>query len=193
MRVLDIGCGTGSLVVELARRHPDAEIFEIDPDPKALVRARRKLRRAGAGVQLDEGFSTARFLQQGPDGSMTRGVFNLERPGRVRFEYEDDVPILVVSDGEILNLIDYEVGQVTKWPVNDTPLALLVAENVNFGANVYLTAQGPGELANMIAVTARDPANPAQGSLTLMFSASPGSDDSLLGELTLRAWQVIDA
>ena len=57
MRVLDIGCGTGSLVVELARRHTEVKVVGIDPDPKALARAAGKLRRAGLDVQLDEGFS----------------------------------------------------------------------------------------------------------------------------------------
>lgn len=161
----------------------------VEPVPTAEQRGLREVEAYLNSIHT----LTARFVQQGPDGSMMRGLFNLQRPGRVRFDYDGDVPILVVSDGETINLIDYEVGQVTRWPVNDTPLAMLVAGNVSFGANVYLSAQGPGELANMVAVTARDPANPAQGSLTLMFSANPGSDDSLFGELTLRAWQVVDA
>jgi ubiquinone/menaquinone biosynthesis C-methylase UbiE len=58
-RVLDLGCGTGSLVVMLKRRHPSARVAAIDPDPKALARARAKLARAGAEVELQQGFADA--------------------------------------------------------------------------------------------------------------------------------------
>jgi ubiquinone/menaquinone biosynthesis C-methylase UbiE len=55
--LLDIGCGTGSLLVALKRRAPDARVTGIDPDPKALGRARAKAERSGAAVELDQGFS----------------------------------------------------------------------------------------------------------------------------------------
>lgn len=134
----------------------------------------------------------ARFVQQAPDGSVSRGTFHLERPGRVRFEFEGDVPILIVSDGRILNMVDYEMGQVTKWPIKDTPLALLVADEIVLGENVTLVSSGPGDLANMISITARNPKKPEQGTMTLVFSAEPGVDGGP-PQMTLRAWQVIDA
>jgi ubiquinone/menaquinone biosynthesis C-methylase UbiE len=56
-RVLDLGCGTGTLVVLLKRKYPAAEIVGVDPDQKALQRAQKKVRRAGVAVQLDEGFA----------------------------------------------------------------------------------------------------------------------------------------
>ncbi|HJZ95808.1 MAG TPA: class I SAM-dependent methyltransferase [Candidatus Solibacter sp.] len=55
-RVLDIGCGTGTMAVLVKRQHPDVEIIGIDPDPKALSRARRKAARAGVSIQFDQGF-----------------------------------------------------------------------------------------------------------------------------------------
>ena len=57
MRVLDIGCGTGTLLVQTLRAHPDALIVGLDPDPKALARARAKLERAGLEARLDQGFA----------------------------------------------------------------------------------------------------------------------------------------
>lgn len=56
-RVLDLGCGTGTLVVLLKRKYPAAQIVGLDPDPKALRRAQKKVKRAGVEVQLDEGFA----------------------------------------------------------------------------------------------------------------------------------------
>jgi ubiquinone/menaquinone biosynthesis C-methylase UbiE len=56
-RVLDIGCGTGSGAVLIKQLHPRAEVVGLDPDPKALARARRKAERAGVAVRFDQGFS----------------------------------------------------------------------------------------------------------------------------------------
>jgi ubiquinone/menaquinone biosynthesis C-methylase UbiE len=56
-RVLDIGCGTGSLVALIKCLHPNVEAVGIDPDPKALGRARRRAAAAEASIQLDLGFS----------------------------------------------------------------------------------------------------------------------------------------
>jgi len=58
-RVLDLGCGTGSLVIQLKRQHPHLEVVGLDPDRKALGRARRKASAAGVAVELDQGFSYA--------------------------------------------------------------------------------------------------------------------------------------
>jgi ubiquinone/menaquinone biosynthesis C-methylase UbiE len=55
--VLDIGCGTGTLVVELKRRYGPAQVVGLDPDPQALRRARIKAARAAVSVKLDQGFA----------------------------------------------------------------------------------------------------------------------------------------
>jgi ubiquinone/menaquinone biosynthesis C-methylase UbiE len=56
-RLLDIGCGTGTLAILAKRLHPGAEIIGLDPDPKALARARRKAHRAKLALRLDRGFA----------------------------------------------------------------------------------------------------------------------------------------
>ncbi len=132
----------------------------------------------------------AKFVQRGPLGNISEGTFSLEKPGKARFEYEGDQHFLIVSDGETLNLIDYDVGQVTKWPVNDMPLALLLGDKVSFGDNLVLQSVGSGNLANIIEVRAHNPKKPEQGTLTLYFTLS---DNDGAQNLTLLAWQVIDA
>lgn len=131
---------------------------------------------------------TADFVQEAPDGAVTRGTLSLARPGRLRFEYADDTPLLIVADGKILTFIDYDVGQVTRWPIGDTPLAPLVAETIDFSRDVTVVGSGPGALANLVSVTARDPSRPGQGDLTLIFERLAGDRG-----LVLRAWRVLDA
>src|SRR5262245_8666218 len=56
-RVLDIGCGTGELIILIKSLHPGVDVVGLDPDPKALIRAKRKAERAAVIIQFDQGFS----------------------------------------------------------------------------------------------------------------------------------------
>lgn len=56
-RVLEIGCGTGSLLLAVKRAQPGAEVVGLDPDPAALAIARRKAERAGVPVRTDAGYA----------------------------------------------------------------------------------------------------------------------------------------
>jgi len=134
----------------------------------------------------------ADFTQIAPNGALSQGVFHLQRPGRVRFDYEDDIQILIVSDGNNINFIDYEIGQITRWPISDTPLALLLDETFEFGANIDISGSGPGNLANMATVTTFDPKKPEQGTMTLIFERGENTANGA-SVLTLRAWEVVDA
>lgn len=68
-RVLEVGCGTGTLVLMIKRSHNDVEVTGIDPDPKALGRARSKAARARLTAQFDQGFGDALPY---PDGAFDR-------------------------------------------------------------------------------------------------------------------------
>ena len=57
--VLDVGCGTGTLAVLIKQLHPAVEVIGVDPDPRALARARRKAARAGVEVRFDQGYGDA--------------------------------------------------------------------------------------------------------------------------------------
>jgi ubiquinone/menaquinone biosynthesis C-methylase UbiE len=55
-RVLDVGCGTGTLAILTKRQHPGAMVVGVDPDPKALAVAQRKAARRGVEVTFDQGY-----------------------------------------------------------------------------------------------------------------------------------------
>jgi len=73
-RVLDLGCGTGELSLAIQRRHPEARVVGVDPDPKALARARAKAVRAGLEPTFDEAFGGDLPY---PDGSFDRVLSSL--------------------------------------------------------------------------------------------------------------------
>jgi len=58
-RVLDVGCGTGTLAVLIKHLHPTVQVIGLDPDPRALARAERKADRAAVTVRFDHGFADA--------------------------------------------------------------------------------------------------------------------------------------
>jgi ubiquinone/menaquinone biosynthesis C-methylase UbiE len=58
-RVLDIGCGTGTLAIRVKREYPSVEVIALDPDPRAIARAERKAFRAGVSIRFDRGFADA--------------------------------------------------------------------------------------------------------------------------------------
>lgn len=55
-RVLDLGCGTGTMAIQIRKQFPGIGIVGLDPDPKALARARRKAEREGLAIPFDQGF-----------------------------------------------------------------------------------------------------------------------------------------
>jgi ubiquinone/menaquinone biosynthesis C-methylase UbiE len=56
-RALDVGCGTGNLLLKLGRSQPGVELAGLDPDARMLARAQRKARRAGVAVAWQRGFA----------------------------------------------------------------------------------------------------------------------------------------
>lgn len=104
--VLDVGCGTGSLVVMLKRQYPALQVTGLDPDPKALQRARTKVTRAGVSVQLDQGFADKLPYQEGSfDRVFSSFMFHhLEEEERERTSRE---VLRVLKPGGSFHLLDF--------------------------------------------------------------------------------------
>jgi outer membrane lipoprotein-sorting protein len=124
----------------------------------------------------------ARFLQVAPDGATSGGIAWLERPGRMRFQYDKPSPLLLVAGHGLLVYYDRSLKQTTNIPLGTTPLGLLLQDNLKLAGDVTVTgiARQPGE----IQVTLVRTSSPGDGSLTLVFADDP---------LALRQWAVLDA
>ena len=108
----------------------------------------------------------------------------LARPGKIRFQY-DHAPKLIVADGKTLTLVDYEVAQVSRWPVRSSPLGILLASEPDLSK----VAKVIGESASGLLVEARDRLHPEFGTLDITFTR----DAKAPGGLALGSWTVKDA
>ena len=134
------------------------------------------------------GISTMRanFTQTDRQGRSAAGVMTLKRPGKIRFDYGEDAPLLVVSNGRSLYMIDYEVNQVERWPIRNSPLGALLDPNRD--VKQYGTLVDTGS-PDVISVDVRDPNKPEFGRINLIFVRNPSAP----GGLQLTHWVALDA
>lgn len=128
----------------------------------------------------------ADFTQTDRAGSTLSGELTLKRPGRIRFEYEDGVNMLVVSDGKAMTLVDYDVRQVQRWPISNSPLGALLDPDRDVGRYGRLM---PTANSNVVSIEVKDPDKPEYGTITLIFAKNPGAP----GGLELASWVALDA
>lgn len=149
------------------------------------VAAQGDLDRAVAALR---GISTmkADFTQTDRQGQVARGVMTLKRPGKIRFEYEKSIPMLVVSNGKSLYMIDYEVDQVQRWPIKRSPLGALLDPNRDVKKYGKLI---PTSNPDVISIEVRDPKRPEFGVITMIFIR----DASAPGGLQLTNWVALDS
>jgi outer membrane lipoprotein-sorting protein len=129
---------------------------------------------------------TANFTQTDRAGKSLGGVLTIARPGRIRFQYEKGVPILLVSDGKALTYIDYSVKQVQRWPIGNSPLGVLLDPNRNLAGFAKSVPAGDPRI---LIVEARDAKHPEFGVITLAFEKR----DSAPGGLMLIGWVSLDS
>ena len=71
------------------------------------------------------------FVQVGPDGSKTKGDFYIQKPGKVRFEYEPPNPIDIIADGSSLAVRDRKLATQDIYPLSQTPLRFLLSDRID--------------------------------------------------------------
>ncbi|MEE9210231.1 MAG: outer membrane lipoprotein carrier protein LolA [Kiloniellales bacterium] len=151
-----------------------AERAALSPDQSAAVRR---------VVRYLNGLSTlqARFIQVSSNGAYAEGEVIVQRPGKMRFDYDPPHPVLIIANGLSLLFYDRELKQASFLPLWETPLWFLIRERVTLSEDVVVTrvAQGLGTLS----ITIEDRQMPEAGSVTLVFSDRP---------LDLKKWELVD-
>ena len=135
--------------------------------------------RAIATLQAD-------FLQTDRSGRSIAGKLTIKRPGRIRFEYQKGVPMLIVGDGKALTLVDYEVRQVQRWPIRNSPLGALLDPTRD--VKRFGTLQ-PSTDPKIVSLEIRDRTHPEYGVITLIFLRKPSAP----GGLELTSWVALDS
>jgi outer membrane lipoprotein-sorting protein len=179
LRALALGLGAGALALGLA---------PAGPAPLTAPVAAQSAGDLDAVVGALRGISTMRadFTQTDRNGNTLRGTMSLKRPGKIRFDYGKDADFLVISNGKSLYVVDYEVNQVERWPIGNSPLGALFDPGKDvkrYGKMV------PTRDPNVLSVEVRDPKKPEFGMITLIFvrnAAAPGG-------LQLTHWVALDA
>jgi outer membrane lipoprotein-sorting protein len=122
------------------------------------------------------------FIQLGPEGQLDQGEFLLEKPGKLRFEYNPPNPTLIVATGGRVYVKNGRLNTVDSYSITNTPLGLLLGDNVDLKSNNAVT--GVDIRPDALVVHARTFNNgQQQGLVTLVFS-NP--------QIELRQWTVKD-
>lgn len=174
--LVTVGLVTVGLVTLAAAAKPGKEAAPAHEDAKNAALLRKIEAKLNSIRTLQ-----ANFIQVAPDGTISDGKFYLSRPGRIRFEYNPPSRLLIVSRDKWITLIDYDINQVSRWPINDTPFGVLVGKTVRFGKTIGVAGltQAPG----LVSVTLFKKADPKAGTIKLIFTNPP---------LQLRQWEVTD-
>lgn len=120
------------------------------------------------------------FVQFGPRGEQTAGKFFLERPGKIRFNYEKPSPMRVIADGKSVVIGNSKLKTWDIYPLSKTPLALLLDERIDLKSKMVRDVK---EEADLITIKLGDRSIFADSTITMMFD--PKSYD-------LRQWTITD-
>ena len=120
-------------------------------------------------------------MQTTHDGTQLVGTFFLDRPGKLRFEYDDPIKDFVVADGVFIYFYDAELGEQTNAPIGQTLADFILRKDIKLSDDVIVESiRRKGGLLQVQIVQASDP---TAGSLTLGFEEEP---------FKLNKWRVVD-
>lgn len=121
------------------------------------------------------------FVQFGPRGEQTGGKFYIERPGKLRFNYEDPSPMRVISDGKNVVIGNMKLKTWDLYPLSKTPLSLLLSDRIDLSNQKVRNVKEESDLTTIVL---GDKSVFGDSTITLMFD--PNTFD-------LRQWTTTDA
>lgn len=138
------------------------------------------IKRAESWLQ-DLGTAQARFIQTTPDGAQLVGTFYLNRPGRLRFEYDPPIEDFIVADGVFIYFYDGELGEQTNAPIGATLADFFLRRD--FALSGDLKVEEARRAGGFLQIKVVQTDEPEAGSLTFAFTEKP---------FQLKKWRVID-
>jgi outer membrane lipoprotein-sorting protein len=125
---------------------------------------------------------TGRFVQVGPDGKRSEGDLYLQKPGKVRFDYAAPSPIELIADGQSVVVRDRKLATQDLYPLSQTPLRFLLANNIDLLRDTTLTAVYADDVFVTVVIEEKTPIV-GTNRLMMMFGAK---------DMQLRQWTVTD-
>jgi outer membrane lipoprotein-sorting protein len=158
-----------------SRGNAPADATAFDTKQRALV---DKISTYLSGMRQAVG----RFVQVGPDGRKTQGELFVQKPGKLRFEYDDPSPVQLIADGTSLVVRDRRLATQDLYPLGQTPLRFLLADKVDLLRDTNVVAVYSDDIFSTVVIEERQ-ALGGKHKLMLMFDAK---------DLTLKQWTVTD-
>ncbi|BCH30132.1 outer-membrane lipoprotein carrier protein [Mesorhizobium sp. L-8-10] len=124
---------------------------------------------------------TGEFVQFGPKGEQTGGKFYIERPGKIRFNYDAPAAFRVISDGKSVVLNNQRLKTWDLYPLSKTPLKLLLDDRIDLSGSKVTSVR---EERDMTTIQLSDKSVFGNSRLTMMFDPKTNA---------LRQWTITDA
>ena len=124
---------------------------------------------------------TGEFVQFGPKGEQTGGKFFIQRPGKIRFNYEEPSGFNVVADGQSVVINNAKLNTWDLYPLSKTPLKLLLDNRIDLSGNKVRSVRQDDDLTT---IQLQDKSIFGDSTITMMFD--PKSYE-------LRQWTITDA
>lgn len=124
---------------------------------------------------------TGEFVQFGPTGQQTGGKFFIERPGKLRFNYEAPSPVRVISDGKSVVIGNRKLRTWDIYPLSKTPLRLLLADHIDLDGKLIKSVSVEPDLTTIVL---GDRTIFGRSTITMMFDSK---------SYELRQWTITDA
>ena len=157
-------------------------VFVLDPFATAAAVSKTDAKTVKAISKHFSGVPTltGEFIQFGPKGQQTGGKFYLQRPGRIRFDYNKPSPVSVFSDGKTVAIENRKLKTWDFYPLSKTPLRLLLANRIDVGDKSIKEVKSE---ADMTTVVLGDRSIFGDSKITLMFDPK---------SFELRQWTITD-
>lgn len=110
---------------------------------------------SAAAQRIADHFSSVKtmmgeFVQFGPRGEQTGGKFYIERPGKLRFNFEDPSPIRVIADGKNVVIGNLKLKTWDLYPLSKTPLSLLLADHIDLSNQMVRDVREEPDLTTIV-------------------------------------------